>query len=225
MPSKFLSWYEIWDKHRSPSNVSDVGRRFIISDTIGAVSVELKYKYQRISGAGAFLDLDNLETVTKVISSSNIIQPSENDNENVDDADESKEEVFDYSPDEPEILESPIEGLGLVVPEDQIIEEDKRYVSSYNLVDSPLKTVIDAWTGKDRASDDNEIFDIVEEEEDKGPSFMETIGSFIVSKETLTVLKGIQSLLSAFNQGLEISNVSLLVAILILENHDANVSR
>jgi hypothetical protein len=122
--------------------------------------------------------------------------------------------------------QSPIEGLGLIVPEDQMADLEQMLSPNYGLVDSPLRSVIDAWTGSGKnQSDDNEIFDVVEEEDDKGPSFFETLGSFILSKETLAVLRGIQSLLSAFNQGLEISNTSLLVAILILENHDAHVPR
>ena len=96
--------------------------------------------------------------------------------------------------------------LGFELSRDQLNELSPTTAEDgIGAVDTTLRSVIEAWKGTSATSradgpDQPDVFDIVEEEEDKGQSLLESVGSFIVSKETLAVLKGIQSLLSAFGQ-------------------------
>lgn len=75
------------------------------------------------------------------------------------------------------------------------------------------------------SSDGDQVYDIIEQEEKEDVGFLEFIGSLVLSKETIAVLKGIQSIVAAFGQGLEISNASFVIAILELENFYSKVPR
>ncbi|EPZ31622.1 alpha/beta-hydrolase [Rozella allomycis CSF55] len=180
------SWFEIWHKRKAPSSVSEVGRRSIYSDNIGAIQVSIKYQFQK--------------------------------------------------PDPDPV--NPISRMGFEVPEEiqEEVEDENTLKDKEKQIS--FEDLINEWKSKSSLADNDEISSVqpsdysttetfleTEAEISKGVSFLETIGSYIVSKETLAVLRGIQSILVAYNQGLEISNATLIASIFILENFYLHVPR
>jgi hypothetical protein len=193
LPPAFTSWYEIWHKLKAPSNVSEIGRRYIYSDNIGAIQIEIKYHFQ------------------------NLLSPPHASMED---------------------LRPKIEKLPEILKETESLNEPEPSLDAFDSVEPTLRSIMNTLTSnetpngnnedeqetkqneEDFAEDEEFIEDVDEESKvHVSTSLLHHIGNFLLSKETMAVLNGIRHLTVAYNQGLEVSNTSLFISILLLENY------
>lgn len=194
VPSQFHSWFELWHKKHSYSRLSEVSRRSILSGNVGAIELLIEHGLNSDS-ADASRSMDRSSSSTTV-------------NE----------------------LSGKSTGRTLERPAGLISERQVTPVH-HSRMPSDNRTL--TATEAKHLSESIEYFYKEEAEEEERAStpefaqtlnmtFLERIGGLVLSKETNTVLKSIQSLLVEFGQGLEIANGSLLSGILTLEKFYMN---
>lgn len=178
------SWYEIWDKLRSSSNVA---MSKTPADNIGALQVTIRYRFQTIQ----------VEHPNTAVDFS--LMPEQMDEEMVKDPFEVSFQSFF--------------GVGEAAGARDLGEGP-----------SPGEATGSSSSSRRPGSTSNFMEDM-EDMEDYERSILEIMSSYVVSKETLAVLKSVQRVMTAFGQGLETSNASFAFGVFFIENYFASKDR
>ncbi|KAL1918697.1 uncharacterized protein VTP21DRAFT_2719 [Calcarisporiella thermophila] len=196
LPEVFTSYYEIWERHLSESRISTVERKSVLSSSIGAIKVCVRYRFQRVS---------ELSKDEKLLHSPASLLSSRRQQNN----------VSDEIPDDDAELESEFQK--------NLLEERSEHQGFRKLEEGDVRQrqIDNARKGKSTAEPwDGDVYDSEDEEEDElllNNSILDMIGSWTVSKETNRVLKTIVRLATAFGQGFELSHLQLLTGFTLLE--------
>ncbi|KAK9760430.1 hypothetical protein K7432_015531 [Basidiobolus ranarum] len=179
MPECFNSYFELWDKRFSPSNITSLNAWNTDSVNRGAIQVRINYRFQGIE---------------KEAHDANMKAESE-------ELDKSIQNIFKSR------LES-------------AMEEDNSYHGFRKIEEEASKrSVLDK---------EEYLFSLDSPDEDKSgqstTSFLSSLSKYIISDQTLQVLRGISKLSAAFGQGLVASNVEILAGLLILEKFYGTVA-
>ncbi|ORX97624.1 alpha/beta-hydrolase, partial [Basidiobolus meristosporus CBS 931.73] len=175
MPECFHSYFELWDKRFSPSNITSLNAWNTDSVNRGAIQVRINYRFQGIE--------ESPETNMKA---------------------------------ENEELEANIQKIFRSRLESALEQEYHGFRKIEE--DGSRRSVLDK---------EEYLFSLDGPDEEKPgqpASFLSSLSKYIISDETLQVLRGISKLSAAFGQGLVASNVEILAGLLILEKFYGTVA-
>ncbi|KAG0043313.1 hypothetical protein BGZ83_011544 [Gryganskiella cystojenkinii] len=194
LPESFTSFYEIWDKTKSISTMSNIAGKKTLSSNIGAIQLRIHYRYQKPPQLEDSDDVSSSSTSTaaavSIVPATRISSELETDSNflaqlseaMMDEASDTRFQKYE----DPENKESNSQHSRLkfaTVTED---EDDSTVAVQYPILD--------------------------------------TIGSWTIAPETQKVVKAVIRLASAFGQGFELTNAQILTAVVVLERYYRDVT-
>lgn len=195
-PNKFKSYYELYNKKNSTSTISEIARRNNHDPNMGAIQAKIQYRYMKQSD---FEDSDFLLDDSSIPISAEPIS------------------ILGPETEEPNITTPINKKEASPINYEQLQKIEDTNSTTCNSRDPGSKNRRSLLT-----SECGSYFDQEEEEDD---SMFNFVGSYILSKSTRTVLKGVTRVYLAFFQGMELRHVEFFSGILLLENFYSSLEK
>ncbi|KAI9292998.1 hypothetical protein K502DRAFT_294458 [Neoconidiobolus thromboides FSU 785] len=210
-PESFKNYYELYDRKYSLGTISELARRTKLTQNLGAIQVKINYRFMKPSSRKDYLKFSSQHNNNNQFSSieRESIKEEDNNIDNNTNNEENNEIEIDTKDIESErqlheVLINPLikENFNKIEEDDNNNNKDPYSYGKVSLISGDSDSIHDQLLNND---DDEGMFNFV--------------GSYILSKGTRAVLKGITRVYLAFNQGLELKYIEFFNGILLLEKY------